>query len=91
MATRTVQLTVAKCEEEELDNVRTYLQNLEQVLKDNDCYDEDDYSDEYNPDDFYERQQEELQERAMECTCGAWKLGKSGEVYHVADCCCGAE
>ena len=42
MTTRTVQLTVAKCEEEELDNVRTYLQNLEQVLKDNDCYDEDD-------------------------------------------------
>ena len=27
---------------EELDNVRIYLQNLEQVLKDNDCYDDDD-------------------------------------------------
>ena len=53
---------------------------------DYDDSDENDYED-----DFYERQQEELQERAMECTCGAWKLGKSGEVYHVADCCCGAE
>ena len=45
----------------------------------------------YDDDDYYERQQEELQERAFECTCGAWKLGKSGEVHHVADCCCGAE
>ena len=42
MGTRTVQMTVAKCEESELDNVRTYLQELEQVLKDNECYDEDD-------------------------------------------------
>ena len=61
-----------------------------------DYYDEDfdDYDDrdenDYD-DDFYERQQEELQERALDCTCGAWKLGKNGEVYHVADCCCGAE
>jgi hypothetical protein len=34
METRTVQMTVAKCEDSELDNVRTYLQELEQVLKD---------------------------------------------------------
>ena len=36
------QITVAKCEEEELDNVRTYLQELEQVIKDNEHYEEDD-------------------------------------------------
>jgi hypothetical protein len=42
METRTVSLKVAKCEETELDNVRTYLQELERVLKDNECYDEDD-------------------------------------------------
>jgi hypothetical protein len=62
---------------------------LANVIFDDDDFDDD--SDEYDPDDFYERQQEELQDRAMDCTCGAWKLGKSGEVYHVADCCCGAE
>ena len=42
METRTVQMTVAKCEESELDNVRTYLQELEQVIKDNEHYEEDD-------------------------------------------------
>ena len=42
MKTTTKQMTVAKCEEEELDNVRTYLQELEQVIKDNECYDTDD-------------------------------------------------
>jgi hypothetical protein len=42
MSTRTVKISVAKCDEEELNNVRTYLHNLEQVLEDNDCYDEDD-------------------------------------------------
>lgn len=58
-----------------------------------DFYDDDfdEYDEDEDDDDYYERQQEELQERAMNCTCGAWKLGKSGEVYHVADCCCGAE
>ena len=61
---------------------------LATVPFDNDDFDEYDND---NDDDYYERQQEELQERAMYCTCGAWKLGKSGEVYHVADCCCGAE
>lgn len=42
METRTVQMTVAKCEESELDNVRTYLQELEQVIKNNEHYEEDD-------------------------------------------------
>jgi hypothetical protein len=42
MSTETHQITVAKCEEEELDNVRTYLQELEQVVNENDGYDEDD-------------------------------------------------
>jgi hypothetical protein len=61
-------------------------------FENDDFYDDDfDEYDNDNDDDYYERQQEELQERAMNCTCGAWKLGKSGEVYHVADCCCGAE
>jgi len=38
MEKRNTQMTVAKCEDEELINVRTYLQNLEQVLSKNDCY-----------------------------------------------------
>ena len=42
METKTIQMTVAKCEESELDNVRTYLQELEQVIKDNEHYEEDD-------------------------------------------------
>lgn len=42
MGTQTHQITVAKCEEEELDNVRTYLQELEQVIKDNEHYSDDD-------------------------------------------------
>ena len=42
METKTMQMTVAKCEESELDNVRTYLQDLKHVLADNECYDEDD-------------------------------------------------
>lgn len=37
-----------------------------------------------------EERQEELFERAAACTCGAW-VAKDWEVYHVADCCCGAE
>jgi hypothetical protein len=54
--------------------------------------DDDDYEDD---DDFYERleeqKQEELWERAHECTCGAWQHDNKGNVFHVADCCCGAE
>lgn len=42
MSKETHQITVAKCEEEELNNVRTYLQELEEVVKENGCYDEDD-------------------------------------------------
>jgi hypothetical protein len=59
----------------------------------NDFYDDDeDYDDDYYDDDYYqERREEELQERASNCTCGAWRMSKTGEVFHVADCCCGAE
>ena len=54
--------------------------------------DDEDYDDDYYDDDYYwERIEEELQERAYNCTCGAWQITKSGEVVHVADCCCGAE
>lgn len=42
MAKERRQLVVAKCEEQELDNVRTYLQELEQGLEDNEFYDKDD-------------------------------------------------
>lgn len=36
------QIKIAKCTEEELDNIRTYLQDLEEVLEENSCYDSDD-------------------------------------------------
>jgi len=36
-----VQMTVAKCEESELDAVREYLQNLEQVVRDNEHFEQD--------------------------------------------------
>jgi uncharacterized Zn finger protein (UPF0148 family) len=49
-------------------------------------FDEDDWREEME-----ERRQEELAERAATCECGAWVFGKDGKVYHVADCCCGAE
>lgn len=53
-----------------------------------DCeYGEDDGMDEY----FYiEQREKELEERAMNCSCGAWQNIK-GRIVHVADCCCGAE
>ena len=38
----TRQLTVVKCTEEELDNMRTYLQNLKEVIDQNSPYEEDD-------------------------------------------------
>jgi hypothetical protein len=56
-------------------------------------YDEDFDDDEYDnddSDDWEERRQEELYERACNCTCGAWQNIK-GQTVHVADCCCGAE
>lgn len=37
------QITVAKCETSELDAVREYLQKLDEVVEDNNCYDTDDY------------------------------------------------
>jgi hypothetical protein len=42
MSENSKQITVVKCTDEELENVRTYLQDLEHVIKDNECYDEDD-------------------------------------------------
>lgn len=42
MAQEVRQIKVAKCQEKELDEVRIYLQNLEEVITENDCYDEDD-------------------------------------------------
>lgn len=58
---------------------------------------EDDFEDDmwYDEDDWYEEQMqrkaEQMAERASMCKCGAWQFGKDGNVYHVADCCCGAE
>ena len=58
--------------------------------------DEDDYYEE-DEDDYYERLKEEQEEQAQEqeialnCICGAWKIDAFGQVYHVGDCCCGAE
>ena len=55
-------------------------------------WDEDDYYDEeWEREEIMERREEELAERAATCSCGAWVFGKDGKVYHVADCCCGAE
>lgn len=51
-----------------------------------DCL-ENDYDSEY----YQEKAEEEREQRALECSCGAWQMGKDGKVYHVADCCCGAE
>ena len=67
--------------------------------EDNEDYyeeDEDDYYEE-DEDDYYERLKEEQEEQAQEqeialnCICGAWKIDAFGQVYHVGDCCCGAE
>lgn len=52
-------------------------------------YEEDGY---YDDSDYWEeKRNNELEERASYCTCGAWQQLKTGEVVHVADCCCGAE
>lgn len=48
---------------------------------------ENDYDEEY----YREKADEERERKAIECSCGAWKMGKDGKVYHVADCFCGAE
>lgn len=42
MTTVVKQFTVAKCTEEELDEVREYLDSLRDVIELNDCYDTDD-------------------------------------------------
>ena len=52
----------------------------------------DEEEDDGKDEDFYTEQRErELEERAANCTCGAWQMTSKGEVIHVADCCCGAE
>jgi hypothetical protein len=54
--------------------------------------DDDDDDDDGRDEEFYQEQRErELEERAGNCSCGAWQITKSGTVIHVADCCCGAE
>lgn len=39
---KVVGVSVSKCTEEELDNVREYLRELDEVIKENNCYNEDD-------------------------------------------------
>lgn len=56
-------------------------------MEEDDIFDDDLHDDDY----YWEREQEELQQRAMDCECGAWQILKTGVVIHVADCCCGAE
>lgn len=59
-----------------------------------DEYDDDDFDDSCWRDhelDLQEQQEEEDFERACNCKCGAWVVGKDGKGYHVADCYCGAE
>jgi hypothetical protein len=55
----------------------------------------EDSNDEYDYDGFYEDLEDrEFEERilmAANCKCGAWAISKSGEIFHVADCVCGAE
>ena len=61
----------------------------------NNCGEDFSHDDEFDIEDWREeqeeRKQEELAERAANCTCGAWQFAKDGSVVHVADCCCGAE
>ena len=67
--------------------------NEDYYEEDEDYYEED----EEDEDDYYERLKEEQEEQAQEqeialnCICGAWKIDAFGQVYHVGDCCCGAE
>lgn len=42
-------------------------------------------------DDIEERRENERYEMALNCSCGAWIIGKSGNILHCADCICGAE
>lgn len=47
--------------------------------------------DDFDEDDLEEQREMERAETAMNCSCGAWVIGKDGRGYHVADCICGAE
>ena len=52
----------------------------------------DDYDYEDDREDYLDKEAERLAEIANNCTCGAWQFNeKRTEVFHVADCCCGAE
>ncbi len=54
--------------------------------------DDDGYDDDDDRDDWEEREEERLAEIAETCTCGAWQFNETRtKVFHVADCCCGAE
>lgn len=54
---------------------------------------EDEYDnwDDEDEDDIEERRETERYERALNCSCGAWQISKTGTVIHVADCYCGAD
>jgi hypothetical protein len=51
----------------------------------------DDEDDRLDDDDHYEDLYNHWEQLASTCRCGAWKFGQNGEVFHVADCVCGAE
>ena len=69
---------------------------MEKSYDDEPDYDLDDDSHDYDEDDdrddWEEKEAERLAEIADKCTCGAWQFNEQRtEVFHVADCCCGAE
>lgn len=73
-------------------NINTQIeedQNEDDLWYGDEADDDDDW---YDLDELQkEIEEEEKYERASNCTCGAWIITKRGNVYHVADCCCGAE
>lgn len=57
-----------------------------------DDYEDRDYDFDDDRDEYEEREEGRLAEIADNCTCGAWQFNESRtKVFHVADCCCGAE
>lgn len=49
------------------------------------------YDGDYDDTEDMTREEEENYDRATSCTCGAWVMTEKGNVFHVADCYCGAE
>lgn len=85
-------------DKEEIERLKLRLYEAEQqIIKlknqvEPNWMDDDEYDDMgYDEDDEEERQYQEDAERASNCKCGAWTFGKDGNVYHVADCYCGAD